>query len=66
MIEQPLESDDLSDGGNLSHLQAAIEKPKSASRKNERLDVYIGAVKTDSVSAKQFSDLVAKTLKLQP
>jgi hypothetical protein len=64
MTEQPLESDFHSDGGDLSHLYEAIRKEKIA-KKIERLDVYIGAVKTDSASARQFSDLVAKTLKLQ-
>jgi hypothetical protein len=65
MSEEPLESDFHSDGGDLSHLHEAIRKEKIAAKKNERLDVYIGAVKTDSASARQFSDLVAKTLKLQ-
>jgi hypothetical protein len=65
MTEQPLESEYCSDG-NMSHLHGTNKKPKISSRKNERLDVYIGAVKTDSASARQFSDLVAKTLKLQP
>lgn len=36
-----------------------------SSRKNELLDVYIGAVETGPNAAKRFNDLIAKTLKLQ-
>jgi hypothetical protein len=35
------------------------------SKKNELLDVYIGAVEKGPKAAKRFNDLIAKTLKLQ-